>query len=73
MCKFAVLASRGPFRVDVCEDCSCVHVHIGPVSFRLDESAVGTLSGVLLEALARKEALSQQSSWTPSFSQSSCN
>ena len=73
MCKFTSLASRGPFRVEVCEHCDCVHVHIGPMSVRLDEAAVSALSGVLGEALQQRSALSRQTTWPLSTPVADCN
>ncbi|HSC89455.1 MAG TPA: hypothetical protein VLC09_19370 [Polyangiaceae bacterium] len=50
MCKLSQLAARGPFRVDVCEECGCVHLHLGAVSIRLDDNALGALATVIEEA-----------------------
>lgn len=64
MCKYSQLAARGPFRVDVCEDCHCIHVHMGPVSFRLDESAAHTLREVLSTALAKNSSMQDELDWS---------
>lgn len=55
MCQPAVLAQRGPFRIDFCAECAATHLHIGPVSVRLDSSAVKVLSEVLAEAIRNHE------------------
>lgn len=55
-CKTVSLAGNGFARVESCSDCGCVSVHVGVLTFRLDEDALESLLGVLGEAVARLQA-----------------
>lgn len=50
-CQLSTLAS-GPFaRVERCEDCGTISVHLGAVSMRLDRAAAESLWATLGEGL----------------------
>ncbi len=51
MCQSKPLASAGSFRLDSCHHCDSLSVHLGPITVRLDPTALRALHRLLGEAI----------------------
>ena len=57
MCKTEVLVKRSICSVTVCRKCNVYVLHIGPMSFRLEEDILEEVSAMLTDySLAKKPA-----------------
>jgi len=55
-CSMETLAQTPAAHVERCRECGSVTIHVGPLSFRLEERALGPFWTVLAEADARLDA-----------------
>jgi hypothetical protein len=55
-CRHETLAHNGVAHVQRCTDCSCVSIHLGPVTVRLNDAGLEGLWAVLGEAAAELHA-----------------
>lgn len=54
-CRMQTLAKSATTHVQHCVHCSCVALHVGPVTLRFDASAAESLWNTLGQALVRLE------------------
>lgn len=59
-CDNQTLAQNAVAHVQRCADCGSISVHVGPLTFRVEERALGPLWAVLAEADARLETRSAE-------------
>lgn len=50
-CENKELARKGPFQIHRCGECDGFSLHLGPVTLRLDERAVRSLTEMLQDGL----------------------
>lgn len=62
-CHLVTLARNEVAEVQQCTQCSCLSIHIGPTTMRIDSSALDALAKVLGEA-----SLANQAAQTGAFS-----
>lgn len=55
-CHLETLARNGVAHIERCSECGSVTIHVGPLSFRLEEQALGPFWAVLAEADARLDS-----------------
>ncbi len=51
MCKAEVIANRGMTKIERCNHCGCVHLHLGPFSLRLESHTARELFRTIAEVL----------------------
>ena len=62
-CKNRILAIAGPFSIELCERCRNAAIHLGPITVRVDLSALETIHTMLGDALDELESLKQPTSF----------
>lgn len=51
-CQHRALAENGLGRIEHCEHCGCVSIHLGPMTFRLNDVGLESLWALVGEAAA---------------------
>ena len=62
MCKTELVVKRGLCSVTVCRDCNVYVLHIGPMSFRLEEDVLDEVSAMFTEYSLIKKPIESMSS-----------
>lgn len=55
MCKSEVIASQGMTKIERCDHCGCIHLHLGPFSVRLESHTARDLFRTIARVLPALE------------------